>query len=130
LHCINYRCKKCKQQNTGYEWCNTCNSKRFQSKFDKWTSGDIEFDKFIQQIQLEAKNCIDVIEWIPFDKFKDVTYIAKGGFGTVSKAIWIDGCIFSWDDNNKNWARTGEMGVCLKSFHIFEYNNFLQEVNI
>ncbi|GET02555.1 kinase-like domain-containing protein [Rhizophagus clarus] len=31
-----------------------------------------------------------VLEWIPYDRFYDVNYIASGGFSKVYKAIWID----------------------------------------
>ena len=30
------------------------------------------------------------IQWIPFDEFRNVEYLAKGGFGEVHKAAWID----------------------------------------
>ena len=32
--------------------------------------------------------------------------MAKGGFGTVSKAIWKDGYICSWDYENDQWIRS------------------------
>ncbi|UZO00722.1 uncharacterized protein OCT59_011841 [Rhizophagus irregularis] len=28
-------------------------------------------------------------KWIPYDKFKNVEYLDKGGFGTIYKAIWF-----------------------------------------
>lgn len=43
-------------QNTSNNWCQNCNSKRFQNYFDKWTSGNICIDKFIQEAQLKARN--------------------------------------------------------------------------
>ena len=33
----------------------------------------------------------DYIRWIPFDKFKNIEYLTKGGFGEVHEATWIDG---------------------------------------
>ena len=30
------------------------------------------------------------IQWIPFNEFKNIEYLAKGGFGEVHKATWID----------------------------------------
>ncbi|RHZ77528.1 hypothetical protein Glove_177g18 [Diversispora epigaea] len=33
----------------------------------------------------------EVIEWIPYDRFKDVKQIGKGEFGTIHYAMWIDG---------------------------------------
>ncbi|RHZ89403.1 hypothetical protein Glove_15g4 [Diversispora epigaea] len=50
-----------------------------------------EIDEFIQQTQLKATKCVEVIEWIPFDKFNNIEYLAKGGFGKVFKATWSDG---------------------------------------
>ena len=31
------------------------------------------------------------IQWIPFDEFKNIKYLAKGGFGEVHKATWFNG---------------------------------------
>ncbi|GBC06113.1 hypothetical protein RclHR1_06630002 [Rhizophagus clarus] len=38
-------------------------------------------DKFISDKKLR---------WIPYNKFENVKYLNKGGFGTVDKAIWLD----------------------------------------
>src|SRR5581483_5093525 len=48
-------CKGCKQPNTGYNWCQLCNSNRFQQNFKNWTSGNSDVDKLIQESQLNAK---------------------------------------------------------------------------
>ena len=29
------------------------------------------------------------LKWIPYDKFENVEYLNKGGFGTIYKAIWL-----------------------------------------
>ncbi|RHZ73656.1 hypothetical protein Glove_230g124 [Diversispora epigaea] len=121
------KCFKCHQDNTGKNWCHPCNAKQFQNEFDKWTSGDREIDKFIQQIQLNANNFQEIIEWIPFNRLKNETYLAKGGFGTVYKAIWLDGFIqlsFKF-----GWCRNGKQSVCLKSLdNLTNKNDFLQEI--
>ena len=49
-------CKECQQKNIGKWWCKSCNSKRFLSKFNNWTSGNDRIDEFIQKMQLEANN--------------------------------------------------------------------------
>ena len=57
-------------------------------------------------------------EWIPYDRFYDIEYIAKGGFGKVYRAIWIDGYIQNWDNKNQNWKRyNSNMSVALKSLN-------------
>src|ERR1051326_1111716 len=84
-------CYKCSQPNTGKFWCQSCKSKHFQQDFNKWTSGNREIDEFIQNFQLNATCREEVLEWIPYEKFRNVKYLAKGGFGTVHKAKLIDG---------------------------------------
>src|ERR1043166_1066835 len=42
-------CNECSQPNTGGNWCRSCNSKRFQQEFNKWTSGNKKIDEFIQK---------------------------------------------------------------------------------
>jgi hypothetical protein len=98
-------CKECSQPITTYKWCQSCNSKHFQQDFNKWTSGNKEIDEFIQKFQLNATHYEEVLEWIPYEKFSDIEYLAKGGFGTVHKAKWIDGYIEYWDTNQTKWRR-------------------------
>ena len=98
-------CEECHQKNTNYNWCFECNAKHFQQNFEKWTSGNVDIDKFIQDTQLSANYRYKVLEWIPYDRFYDIEYIAKGGFGKVYKANWIDGYIRKWDNENQNWER-------------------------
>ena len=98
-------CKECKQKNTSPHWCNSCNANHFQQNFQNWTSGNDDIDKFIQNTQLSANNEYKVLEWIPYDKFSDISFIAKDGFSKVYKAIWIDGFIRKWNNKNKNWKR-------------------------
>ncbi|GET04154.1 kinase-like domain-containing protein [Rhizophagus clarus] len=70
-------CYKCKQHKTSFDYCQACNSKRFQQNFKTWTSGNCDVDEFIQITQLKAKDIREVIEWIEYDKFEDVEYLAK-----------------------------------------------------
>ena len=37
------------------------------------------------------------MEFVPYNQFKDVKFIAEGGFSKIYKAIWVDGPIFNWD---------------------------------
>ena len=124
-------CKECSQPKTDYNWCQSCNSKHFQQEFNKWTSGNKEIDEFIQKFQLNATNEHEVLEWIPYDRFENIEYLAEGGFGTVYKAKWIDGNIFKWDNSqNKSWYRNKNEEVvlkCLKDSQNLD-TEFLQEV--
>ncbi|RIA86158.1 kinase-like domain-containing protein [Glomus cerebriforme] len=110
-------CKECNQENT-FDWCNACNAKRFQENFKKWSSGNDDIDKFIQHTQLSATDYCKVLEWIPYDRFYDINYIAKGGFGKVYRANWIDSFIYKWNNKNQNWERfCSNQFVALKSLN-------------
>jgi hypothetical protein len=70
-----------------------CKSRYFKRNFKNWTSNNKEIDKFIQDTQLSAHRDYeesDVLRWIPYNKFYNIEYIAKGGFGRVYRANWID----------------------------------------
>ena len=96
-------CPKC-NTNINY-WCQQCNAKRFQQDFPNWTSGNKSIDNFIQEIQLNARNKHEVLEWIPYNRLANIKYLAKGGFSTVYKAIWLDGYVNKWDYDKKQWNR-------------------------
>src|SRR5688572_3140683 len=121
-------CNECKQPKHNYYWCRLCT---FQQNFKNWTSGNHNIDKFIQNTQLKAKNKDQVIEWIECDRFENIEHLAKGGFGTVHKAIWKDGYIGYWDSENNQWKRYGNAKVALKCLHNSQdiTPEFLREVS-
>ncbi|EXX72468.1 Cdc15p [Rhizophagus irregularis DAOM 197198w] len=98
-------CGECNEPGTGEDWCQPCNAKRFKDNFKNWSSGNKEVDEFIQQSQLNAVHYKKCLEWIPFEKFQNVTYIAEGGFSKVYSAEWPEGHIKYWDIENQKWYR-------------------------
>ncbi|RIA89913.1 hypothetical protein C1645_824091 [Glomus cerebriforme] len=40
-----------------------------------------------------------------YDRFRNIQYLAQGGYSTVFKAIWLDGSIDKWDSENQQWKR-------------------------
>ena len=129
-------CKECKQPKTGYnQWCQSCYGKRFQQNFQNWTSGNHDIDELIQRTQLDAKNERKILEWIEYDRFENIEYLAKGGFGTTYKATWKDGYITNWDSENNQWKRhipygKEDLPVALKCLHNSQdiTDEFLREV--
>ncbi|UZO26733.1 uncharacterized protein OCT59_018947 [Rhizophagus irregularis] len=105
-------CKECKQPRASSYWCQC----KFQQNFKNWTSGNHKIDKFIQQTQLKSENHREILEWIEYDRFENIEYLTKGGFGTIYKAIWKDGWIKSWDYKNNKWTRS--------KFYCRAYENF------
>ncbi|RGB41503.1 kinase-like domain-containing protein [Rhizophagus diaphanus] len=110
-------CGECKEPGTGEYWCQSCNAKRFKDNFKNWTGGNKHIDEFIQQSQLNAVHYRNYIEWIPFEKFQNVTYIAEGGFGKIYSAEWPEGNIEYWDIENQKWIRIIKKKVALKSLN-------------
>ena len=113
-------CGECKQPNTGYHWCQPCTSKYFQQNFKNWTSGNHDVDEFIQKAQLKAKGYKEILEWIEYDRFENVEYLAKGGFGITYKALWKDGYLkYDYNDNQCIRKKDDEKGhqVALKCLH-------------
>ncbi|GET02123.1 kinase-like domain-containing protein [Rhizophagus clarus] len=79
--------------------------KRKKDNFENWTSGNKVIDEFIQQSQLNAVYYAKCLEWIPFEKFQNITYIAEGGFGKIYSAELPEGVIEYWDIENQKWNR-------------------------
>jgi len=67
--------------------CEGCKGKEIRKLADKCRSEEIA--KFLYECRLSAKHHNNYIRWIPFDEFKKIEYLAKGGFGEVHKATWF-----------------------------------------
>lgn len=111
-------------------WCKYCHSKRFQDNFSKWDSGDETVNDIIRKAQLNAEKACQLIEWIPYDDFENIVYIARGGFSRVYRANWIHGQILSRNYCDHDYIRNKNMLVALKELNNSSniYDNFLNEV--
>ena len=90
--------------------CKCCKRKEIRKLADK--CGNEKIAKFFYECRLNRKWYHDnYTQWIPFDKFKDIEYLAKGGFGEVHKATWING------HYNKHRNKYEELDVALKRIH-------------
>ncbi len=69
--------------------CEGCKGKEIRKLADK--HGNEEITKLLYECRLNRKwYDDDHIQWIPFDEFKNIEYLTKGGFGEVHKATWIN----------------------------------------
>ncbi|CAG8540093.1 7208_t:CDS:2 [Acaulospora morrowiae] len=107
-------CPSCNRSNTHENWCQKCNAETFRKNFNNWTSGNLEIDKFIRDSQLRASNNREVLEWIPFNKFRSLKFVARGGYASVYFAVWTDGFIKKWNYQNGQWERRSKWKVALK----------------
>ncbi|GBB97122.1 hypothetical protein RclHR1_02920007 [Rhizophagus clarus] len=99
-------CSYCNKPFTDELWCKKCDPFRM---IEGWTSGNNDIDKFIKDTIYDARKddgyFIDykIIEWVPFNKFKDIKQIGEGGFAKVYSATWIDGKAKYKKQNDGSW---------------------------
>src|SRR5439155_3418008 len=74
--------------------CESCKEKKIKKLTDKY--GNEEIARFLYYRCKLNKNVYydSYIRWIPFDEFKNIEYLAKGGFGEVHKATWVTDCYY------------------------------------
>ena len=69
--------------------CKDCKGKEIRKLAGK--CGNEEIAKFLYECRLNSEwYHNNYIQWIPFDEFKNIEYLAKGGFGEVHEAIWVN----------------------------------------
>ena len=89
------KCNECNQYrkyfNEIHQICNIC----YEAKKIIILSGNKVIDDFINST---LDNC-DYnytklkLEFVPYDRFKDIKFVAEGGFSKIYKATWVDGSI-------------------------------------
>ncbi|CAJ0745136.1 18964_t:CDS:2 [Entrophospora sp. SA101] len=106
--------------------------KGFEAEFSNWSSGNQIIDKFIQEIQLNATEWAQYLEWIPYERLVNVHYLAKGGFGSVYSATWLDGPKACDRDKIEIFCRKENHPVALKSINHSgpAMEGFFSELNI
>ena len=107
----NYTCKK-------YKWCKPCQINHLKKNFTKWTSGNKQIDKFIQERQLETGYTDVLFEWVPYNQFNDIEEIGINDFTTVHLAVWKDGTLYRDYKNENKWIRESDQKVVLKCFSL------------
>jgi hypothetical protein len=116
-------CENCHNECLATLYCEHCIRNYLKSKFSNWTSGNNEIDNLIQQCQMETISPDKIIEWIPYDKLQNITYLTKGGCSEIYTANWIDGRYEEWDLKEKKLKRFGEHNVALKRLENVESAN-------
>ena len=104
--------------------CDKCHQWGRLSKKDPWicrfcyklydSSENKVIDGFIRYTQKDCDNQTVKMEFVPYCQFKDVEFIAEGGFSKIYKATWIDGPI---ENNKLNFERKGSTTVALKKLN-------------
>ncbi|RGB42196.1 kinase-like domain-containing protein [Rhizophagus diaphanus] len=86
-----------------------------------WTSGNNDIDKFIKDTIYDARyRGYKFINWVPFNRFKDIKQIGEGGFAKIYSATWIDGEAEYEKQDDRSWKKREPepMEVALKRLKI------------
>src|SRR6266511_5498700 len=124
-------CSKCGLIRYSDKYCENCIGSHLQERFSSWTSGNDIVDNFIQKCQKLSSLPTQIMEWIPFDQFKDVEYLTSGGFSNIYTATWIRGHLFDYDENENEFGYYGRQSVALKLLNNSNEpgKNFFEEVS-
>ncbi|GBB98677.1 hypothetical protein RclHR1_00330004 [Rhizophagus clarus] len=124
-------CLNCREiyTNTRYKWCKPCQINKLKQNFANWTSGNIEIDELIKEIQLKIDKYNDIIiEWISYNQFSSIKEINKDDFSIVYSAMWMGGPL-QYDWSNKELKRKSNKKVTLKYLYdLQDINEFLNEI--
>ncbi|RIA94200.1 hypothetical protein C1645_873592 [Glomus cerebriforme] len=78
------------------------------------SSGNKMIDDFIRFTQTNFIKEHGKMEFVPYDQFKNIKFIAEGGFSKIYKATWIDGPI-TW--SKSIYSRNSNYTVVLKKLN-------------
>ncbi len=113
-------CENCKQKCLATLYCEYCVQNYLKANFSNWTSGNNDIDNLIQNCQTETLLPSSIVEWIPYNNFKDIKYLTKGGFSEIYTADWIVGAYDEWDSKEQQLKRLGTQKVVLKTLENVE----------
>jgi hypothetical protein len=116
-------CESCNQECLAIFYCECCIRNHLRVKFSNWTSGNADIDNLIQKCQMETLVPNTIIEWIPYDRIKNIKFLTKGGCSEIYKAVWIDGGYDEWDSKKQQLKRFGRKNVILKTLGNVESEN-------
>ncbi|RHZ57521.1 hypothetical protein Glove_386g42 [Diversispora epigaea] len=124
------QCNNCQNWHRATQYCEFCIRKYLENNFGNWTSGNNEIDKLIQKCQQTTVQPNNVIEWISYDQFENVKYLAEGGCATIYTATWKDGCYYKWSSERQILERFGRQKIVLKRLNNSNSKNvdWFQEV--
>ncbi|CAG8527359.1 12352_t:CDS:2 [Gigaspora rosea] len=121
------KCPRCEHENDYEDWCRSCAVDIYISElpkdiFDYLTQPKNERENifsqaFYQILELSKKysrGITSFFEYIPIERFQDIEYLTRGGFGVIYKAKWLDGEIENINFIKNTIKRKGSHFVALK----------------
>jgi hypothetical protein len=119
-------CENCQEKCLASLYCEFCIRKYLKSEISSWTSGSNIIDSLIKKCQEESLIPYMIVEWIPYDSFKNIKFLTKGSYSDIYTADWDDGCYEEWDLKGKKLKRSGKCKVVFKKLDNVEDVNKTQ----
>ncbi|EXX54211.1 Bck1p [Rhizophagus irregularis DAOM 197198w] len=99
-------CSECNQRRElleeNHHICGVC----YKAKLAFIPSGNKVIDDFIMHTLTSSSKLAGKMVFVPYNQFKDVKFIARGGFSEIYKAIWIDGPVINkWIKKNQSFYK-------------------------
>ncbi|CAB4436887.1 unnamed protein product [Rhizophagus irregularis] len=96
------KCKECKKRkiiDENHETCQLC-----YEIIKPNLSGNKVIDDIIRntRVNFVTGSKYFILEFVPYDQFKNIEFIAEGGFSRIYKAIWVDGPIVEYYTSHNN----------------------------
>ncbi|GBC07793.1 hypothetical protein RclHR1_00770006 [Rhizophagus clarus] len=113
------KCKECNKRrkplDKSHQICHVC----YKTKeiFNVNLSGNNIVDDFIKYSQTNLIKMEGKMEFVPYNQFKNIEFIAEGGFSKIYKATWVNGPINSRGIDRKNISRLSNHTVILKKLN-------------
>jgi hypothetical protein len=87
--------------------------KYVQENFCTW-SGDKAIDDFIKEKQQNVTHPSEFFEWISYDQFENIKKLGKGEDFTIYSAIWKNGYLYEYNEENQEFIRHKNMEIVLR----------------
>jgi hypothetical protein len=106
-------CKKIRKNLESHQICRIC----YEAKGLK-TSGNKVIDDFIKYTQTNYVKKGAKMEFVPHDQFKNIEFIAEGGFSKIYKATWFNRTVVLKKLNNSKNITSKELNEVCTMFYI------------
>ncbi|POG82761.1 kinase-like domain-containing protein [Rhizophagus irregularis DAOM 181602=DAOM 197198] len=123
-------CENCQYECLATFYCEICIRNYLKAYFSNWTSGNDDIDNLIQNFQMETFAPTRIIEWIPYNNFRNIKYLTEDT-SEIYTAKWTDGPYDKWDSKKQQLKRFGMLRVILKKLENDEDANisWLEKAN-
>jgi hypothetical protein len=121
-------CLECQSLLNFFDWCKICKLNHFQLNYGEFPSRNNEIDMVLKDNYCESYSSKEIIEWVPYNEFKDITCITVNK--EIYNAIWSKGYICDWDEDKFNWNRKVKKVALVNfkyditDFKMVSYNTF------